>query len=109
MLPKHIRLDLRHRPDFFQDAKSIKTENLTGLWREIETPSLRAAIVIKKRTGKTVQRAKIRRILRSVLIELWNENKVLFQKPVGLVLLPRGSVQSFSEYKSQVSMLLQQL
>lgn len=109
MLPKDIRLDLRQRRGFFQEAHVLRSPHLTVFWKEIESPLLRAAVVIKKRSGKAVERSKFRRVLRSALTELWKMDNHLFQPPVGVVVIPRGPLQSLLQYKKELKELFAQI
>ncbi len=110
MLPIQIRFNLRGYPDFFQQAQIVRTKHLIVYFMNIaELTNLQAAVVVKKRAGEAVERAKIRRILRAVITELWQQNPQLFAQSTGLVIIPHGKRQTYADYRQELSEALQQI
>lgn len=71
MLPIRHRLPLRHLPDFFSEAQRIGGKHLLVMVRQVgvEENSRGAVVVSKKVSAQAVQRNKLRRQLRQLLLE----------------------------------------
>jgi ribonuclease P protein component len=109
MLPISLRLSLRQEKDFFLDPRLERSAHLTVFIQPSEENGLRAAILVKKTHGGAVQRAKIRRILRSALVGLWKENPALFAQPFAAAILPRGPSVAQAVYQQELKEIFTRL
>lgn len=115
MLPQTLRLDLRIYPEFFEQAKSVRSRNFTLLYSPLsssvdsaEELSMRLAITVSKRLARGVDRVKIKRHIRHLLIDVFRQSPTLFQRPYAVVVIPKTLIppKGFAQYEKELEELL---
>lgn len=83
MLPQNQRLNLRNEMDFFKSAYHIQTPYFRIFWKKSNFNATASVIVPKTNQLNAVKRNKIKRKIRSVLVELLPQLKNLKVAVVG--------------------------
>lgn len=101
MLPAPLRYDLRHDPEFFSRARSVRS----GFWTVLYAPAvdldeeknasdvspapLRFAIIVKKSVAGGVERSQIKRKTRQAITDALRGTLPSFLAPYAVVIIPR--------------------
>lgn len=118
MLPQQLRFDYRAAPQFFNTSHWINLpgakndpflRSLSFRVQNSESPQLRWAIVVPKKLGNAVQRAKIKRLVRHTLIALFQHSPQDFEQPYNVVIFVRSRLESQSEVEQIITTFLSAL
>lgn len=109
MLPRPLRLDLRHLPDFFDRAEKQYGPLLSFRYLKPTTAvhQARWAIIVPKSVGLGVQRAQIKRRVRHALTSWLRQQSPDFMVPESVVVLVRAAA-THDEYQQVFSTLLRE-
>ena len=118
MLPLHLRFPFRKHPDFFERSRWISIpgakedaflRSLSFRVQSKPTGGLQWAVVVPKKVGNAVQRAKMKRLVRESIVALSRSHSTDFDLSYNVVVHVRSKVERFSDVEQIITHFLSAL